>query len=271
MVHLNNQIVGLIRFSYLAEDGGWEIKVSSEEHKRQLFSQDRMSLRFEMFEKFTLPSIRYQTDKNFKCIVLCSTEMPEVYQERLLDLLDGDENLNLVALPPMPHHNAVSTVLNFAKDESYDYFTSFRFDDDDMLQRTYIENLKDKLERTKAIISRNDPLITAFNFGLFLEKNRNGNLIYDVIERTPIGIGVSMTTGLDDKRNIFSRNHRKLPSFFKTVSYIDGPVWLRTVHSYNDSNPHITGRKQIIEQNKIEWLLEQHFQLSWDELSRFDL
>jgi hypothetical protein len=271
MAELKNQVVGLIRFSYLARSGGWNIKVSAEKHKKDMFSAKRMALRFRLFERLTLKSMDDQTDQDFKCIVLCSSEMPEKYQERLLDLIEEHPNLSYLALPPMQHHIAIAKAFSQARDEEMDYFTSFRLDDDDMLQRTYIENLKSKVELASALIEPDKPLVTSFNFGLFLEKGPQENTVYDVIERTPGAQGTAMTTRVGEPRNIFSRNHRKLPAFFRTVSYVDGPVWLRTVHSNNIANPKITGRDHMVEEGRVEELLNQHFNITLEEVAALEL
>ncbi len=271
MAQLNNQVVGLIRFSYLAKSGGWNIKVSNEKHKEELFSKQRMALRFRLFETLTVPSLAYQTDKDFKCIVLCSDQMPDAFTERLLDCLEGHENLIFMSLPPLPHHSAAATAFERLKNETAQLFTGFRLDDDDMLQKTYIENLKDKIERAGPFIEPNKPLITSFNFGLFLEKTKGGNQVFDVIERTPGAQGTAMTTYIDESRTIFSRNHRKLPAYFRTISHIDGPAWLRTVHSNNIADPKITGRDHLIEKDRITQLLDTHFGLSMDMVSALKL
>jgi hypothetical protein len=230
-----------------------------------------MALRFRLFETLTVPSMAYQTDTNFKCIVLCSDQMPEALKERLLDCIEGHENLIFMALPPMPHHTAAATAFERVKDQTAQIFTGFRLDDDDMLQKTYIENLKDKIERASPFIERHKPLITSFNFGLFLEKTETGNRVFDVTERTPGAQGTAMTTHIDEERTVFSRNHRKLPAYFRTVSHIDGPAWLRTVHSNNIADPKITGRDHLIEKDRIAQLLETHFGLSMDMIEGLEL
>jgi len=271
MAGVKNQLVGLIRFSYFAHSGGWNIKVSSDKHKSELFGKKRMALRFRLFEKLTLPSLRNQTDDDFKCVILGSDQMPENYQLKLLDLIEGHENISFLPMPPMQHHVAIGRALAQAKDSTADLFTSFRLDDDDMLRKTYIEDLKHKVELAERLIEPGKPLVTSFNSGMFMEKTKYGNIVYDVVERTPGAQGTAMTTRVDEARNVFTRNHRKLPAFFRTVSYIEGPVWLRTVHSNNIANPKITGRRNIIEPDKIENLLESNFGLTMQEIQKITL
>lgn len=271
MAGTKNQLVGLIRFSYFARSGGWNIKVSSDEHKSALFDKKRMALRFRLFEKLTLPSLLNQTDNDFKCVILGSDQMPENYQLKLLDMIEGYENISFLPMPPMQHHVAIAKALEQAKDSTADLFTSFRLDDDDMVQKTYIESLKHKIELSDRLIEPGKPLVTSFNSGMFMEKTEYGNIVYDVVERTPGAQGTAMTTHIDETRNVFTRNHRKLPAFFRTVSYIEGPVWLRTVHSNNIANPKITGRHNLIDPAKIENLLESHFGLTMQEVQKIAL
>ncbi|MDN5653358.1 MAG: putative rhamnosyl transferase, partial [Lactococcus lactis] len=58
----------LIRYSLLSEDlKAWKIsRADLESYRKQLFDEDRLNERFEMFKNITLPSLLNQKDINEK-------------------------------------------------------------------------------------------------------------------------------------------------------------------------------------------------------------
>ena len=67
-----------------------------------------------------LPSLRRQTDPDFKIAVLTGEAMPEEYLIRLETLLSDIPQCTLLALPMMNQIQAVSSIMNGLKDENGD-------------------------------------------------------------------------------------------------------------------------------------------------------
>ena len=94
-------IVGLCRFSFLSDDrGGWKSAPSDvAAARRSLFATKRMETRFRLFERYTLPGIRNQTDDDFRFLMLTSTDMPKAYHDRLMDLAADDFRIKVLSFP----------------------------------------------------------------------------------------------------------------------------------------------------------------------------
>ena len=268
---MKNQVVSVIRFSYLSSDGGWRNDVTQDGYQEELFSEKRLDFRFRLFKDLTLPSLINQTDQDFTCVLLASSLMPEQYLERILDLVEPYPNIIVRALEPLPHNMAVQQVLDENRDPNTEYFTNFRLDDDDILAKTYIAQLKACNEKSKSLIEPNLPLVTAFNYGLFYEKTPDKNIIYGVIEHVPLGLCVAMTSMGREKKHIYARAHRRLPSFYRTLSFLEGPVWIRTVHSMNDSKANLTGRQRVFDEDEMSELLSSNFNITLEFLEDYIL
>lgn len=157
-------VFGYIRFSFL---GGNDTKISrtiDDEQKRFdiLYDPIRMEERFYFFEQITLPSIRAQTDQDFRIVVVASQVMPDRYKTRLertvadipqIEILYSDADHVTYALNP------------WIEAETADIKTKtvhFRLDDDDAICAQMVAMLK-----RDAKAARPDELLT-YPRGLFL-------------------------------------------------------------------------------------------------------
>ena len=265
-----NQIVGLVRFSYISKGGFLHSSNPQEEQERKIFAQERMERRFQFFENLALRSLLQQNDQDFSCIFLVSKSLPKEYRERLEDLVAPLQGGIVMERPFMPQYRAIRACYDSLRDETYKYFTSFRLDDDDMLDVGFIERIRKMLPPVARVKNDGEPVVLAFNKGLFLEVGTKGNRIFDGCERTPLGIGTAMITPLKNSgKNIYSRNHRKLPAFFTTFSEVSTPTWIRTIHVDNDSIPEFTGTLDNHTETEINTQLTDRFGISRKELMLF--
>ena len=265
-----NQIVGLMRFSFLSKGGFLHSSDPLDMQAEKIFSPERLERRFAFFEKLALRSLLNQTDKDFRFIVLISKSFPSEYKERLEHLLAPLQGAVLMEKPFMPQYRAIRSCYDTLRDEGYKQFTSFRLDDDDMLDVDFIARIRKFLPRAARVMDDSSPVVLAFNKGLFLEVSKHKNRIFDGCERTPLGIGTAMITPTNlSGKNVYSRNHRKIPAFFTTFSEQVSPTWIRTIHVDNDSIPEFTGTLNNHSEPEIDQMLEKHFSITRQELMAF--
>jgi hypothetical protein len=261
-----NQIVGVMRFSYISKGGFAHSHDSQEDQERMIYAADRMERRFQLFEDFALRALKYQTDQNFKCIVLVTQTFPKPFRDRLEDLMAGWPAGQIVAKPFMPQFRAIKACYDEAQDPSCDWLTSFRLDDDDMLDFRFIERVKARAVKLAKVKDDGQPVVMSFNRGLYLKIGQQKNHIFDAVERTPLSVGAAMITPAGAQANIYSRNHRKLPAFFTTYSDVDEASWLRTIHQDNDSNPEFTGETKLLDTAEVDVQLREGFGLKRSDL-----
>lgn len=264
-----NQIIGCMRFSYISKGGFAHSHDSQEQQEAMIYAPDRMERRFQLFEHFALRSLKQQTDQDFKCIFLITQTFPDAYRQRLLDLIGDWEPGIVMPKPFMPQFRAIKACYEEVQDGSLPWVTTFRLDDDDMLDRNFIARTRRLAVPLAELRGDGQPVILSFNKGVYLEISDEGNRIFDACERTPLSVGSAMITPTGARENIYSRNHRKLAAFFPAYSELDEPSWLRTVHQDNDSIPEFTGILDKQDAGTVDRWLDEAFGVSREWLMGF--
>ncbi len=141
-----SDIVGIIRFSMLLKESNYfpkMLKETYEERKTKIFDDERLRIRFEVFEDICLPCLTAQTDQNFNVILVTSQEMPAWALERLEKLLENIPNVYARAFRPKASIKRVIKRAGFEMlDQTTDVVGTFQLDDDDAVGCDYIERLR---------------------------------------------------------------------------------------------------------------------------------
>ncbi|MEM6620120.1 MAG: glycosyltransferase, partial [Pseudomonadota bacterium] len=218
-----NQIIGLVRFSYISKGGFAHSHDPQQEQERFIYDPARLERRFSLFEKLCLPGLKYQSDQDFKVIFLITQSFPRLWRDRLEEAVAGWAPGLVMAKPFMPQFRAIRACYEETVREDVPFTTTFRLDDDDMLDRDFIARLKRVSLPLTGVKGDGAPVIISFNRGVYLEIGAKGNRIFDACERTPLSVGTGMITPTGARENVYSRNHRKLAAFFTAYSDVDAP------------------------------------------------
>jgi hypothetical protein len=117
---------------------------SVEQYKKVLFSKQRLSYKFTVFETITLPSIVQQTYKNFEWHIYTSSYLPEFYKKRLLYITKQFPYIKVFFIESFSQFNTITF---------QDNYCTIRLDDDDGLYPTFFELLQQYKNITNSIIS----------------------------------------------------------------------------------------------------------------------
>ncbi|WP_151718381.1 glycosyltransferase [Gemmobacter serpentinus] len=264
-----NQIIGLMRFSYPSKGGFAKDEPDMDALEAHLFDEARLARRFDLFENLTLPALLAQSDQDFRMVFLIGRNMPQAWTDRLSDLVAPLKGARIVAFQPMQHYLAIRKAYALATPDAATHVTGFRLDDDDAMDLDHIARMRRTVEALLPAAGPEVPLVTGCNRGFFLERKATGNEIYEVVEKTPIGLGLAMTTPKGVSENIFRRNHRFCGQFYNTFTEANTPAFIRTVHADNDSDPHASGRIEKSAWEDVAPLLESHFPFTADFLKGF--
>ncbi|MCC5993542.1 MAG: hypothetical protein JJT99_13590 [Rhodobacteraceae bacterium] len=263
---VSEHIIVVIRFSYVARSGFRVNKLSEREVRAQLYADQRLARRFAMFEALTLPSLRAQTDQDFTTVVVIGDDFPAGWRARLESLLHKLGDGRVVALPPQGNYGATKAALTSCLHDRATHVVSMRLDDDDALGRNCIAETRRIVPLLHQISGPGNPAVIAFNKGLFLEMGPERNQLYGVVEKLPLGIGMSMVAPRDARPTIFSLDHRQVHTRFNC--YTDGvnTRFIRTVHRDNDSAGFASGRRIDFSDAELDKILTKSFPFARPEL-----
>lgn len=208
-----------------------------------------ISRRLDIFEIFTLPSLKNQTNQNFHWILLVNPGLTEPAKARLQCLIGGSRNIHIVYVDIRKElHNQKEYERGF--DEflkimpgKYDYLLSSRIDSDDCWNINYVELLQEKV---------NDLLSTVTDPGDFqgaLMTFPRGVVCYPYKIRGKYGLAncrkcywstsVDMITSFEKRQPLYRFPHSKARKFAESLGLrpvkitSKEPMWLYLQHDLN--------------------------------------
>lgn len=237
------RIVGLCRFSLLGR-GDWKdtrhltparFQEMARDRAAMLFDHRRMEARFETFEHLTLASLKAQTDPDFTFVVLASSLMPEVYQDRLEALCAQVPQVMLRYFPAIP----VSRAQDLAFEELGIRFRKtlqFRLDDDDCICADYVETMRTHVSPR---INKREIFAASLTGVMFSVRHRPAPEVYN----WPVAFFSAGAALHHPKRSIFRYGHFALPQRFPHLTLPRGMA-LVTHDGTNDTRLPTEKRKK---------------------------
>ncbi|MEP5729833.1 MAG: glycosyltransferase [Sulfitobacter sp.] len=260
------QIKGLIRFSYLAENGFAKSTNDIAAMAEMLYEPARLERRFRLFERLAFHTMALQDDTDFSCAVLIGDSFPAPWRARLEDMVAEFAPLHIVTLPPMVHIQAIKQAYAMLPDDpDATHVATFRQDDDDGMHRQTTARIRDLAQNMLQVRVDQKPFIIAFNRGLYLDQGSE-TPVTEWYERAPLGIGLAMVAKVGDHATVFRRNHRHLTQYYDCYTEVARPMWIRSVHQDNDSTAQPSGRSGVLRPRGIKRLLWDGFGLTREML-----
>jgi len=228
------QVIGVCRFSYPAL-GGFQVEHETpEERMAFLYAPERMEERFRIFEAFTLPPLRAQTDPDFTFLVIIGDQMPAHYRTRLEKLLADIPQAIIAAYPPEPHRDIMKVAINAVRRESKHHCLQFRMDDDDAVNIRFVERLRERVNELHTLIRLNKHIAIDFSQGYIAAAGPDGIKSKPTMEHLWTA-GLAMTVSPKSDITILNFGHSKMGKFMPVVSYAGEDMFIRGHNDYNDS------------------------------------
>jgi len=260
------QVVIVIRFSYVAEAGFKLSAQGLDSVRATLYAPDRLERRFRLFEALTVPSLIAQSDQEFSVVVLIGDDFPQVARARLEALLAPLYDARIVALPPQNNYKSTRAAIEACLRPETSHVISVRLDDDDAVGRSVVAAQKALGPTLAGLGPERAPAVICFNNGIFLEVAAEGNQLYGVVEKLPLGIGMAMIAPVGARPTIFSTDHRRVHTRWNCYTEALTPSFIRTVHRDNDSAALLSGVRNDYSAAELDALLAAHFPFTRAEL-----
>ncbi|WP_439526990.1 putative rhamnosyl transferase [Roseovarius mucosus] len=234
MENANSQVIGLCRFSYPAL-GGFQVEhTETAEREAYLYAPERMQERFRLFEQFTLPPLRAQSDPEFTLLVVIGPNMPRQDHARLMDNLSGLPQARVIVRAPGRHRDVMREVINEALIDSDLPSLQFRMDDDDAVSVHFVERLRKLATNARGLLRSNRQVAIDFVNGFVATPTPDGILASATFQHmwTP-ALALSVRPGV--RHTIMNYSHARLWQNVPTLSWPEEPMFVRGHNGYNDS------------------------------------
>ena len=185
-----------------------------------------LARRFDLFEKFCLPTIKAQTRSDFSWLVLFDTETPPSCRERIERLAQWPI-FRPIFFPPGTGdvgRRAVESVM----EDTPEVLVTTRLDNDDGLARRYMEWVRERCDVQEATVFQ-FPVGYVWSDGKLYRDRQQSNPFLTLAE--PLAGDSSRTF-----RTIYTGAHHDSHLLGRVVTVSDEPGWLQVVHGGNLAN-----------------------------------
>lgn len=238
------RIFGYMRFSYL---GRSDVRLARqnddlEYRKSVLYAPDRLEERFYFFEKICLPSLKWQSDQDFRFAIFTSPDLPEPYQRRLKQVTEAVPQIEIVYDTAAHINDAIHPWMARQDSVQANRTLHFRLDDDDALSTDFVAALHEHMDRVpeNSIISRPT--------GLFLMNAADGPHLLAKFEPY-IAIGFAIVNGPGHIRNPYALMHRGHHRMFPSLNLPWPLAYIHTAHLQSDT---ITAQNKKLAEAKAD-------------------
>ena len=228
------QVLGLCRFSYPAHGGFQTEHESIEERIRFLYADDRLDERFRIFECFTLPALKAQTDPDFTLIVVIGADMPATPRARLEGLLAGLPQALVRVMEPGRHRSVMGQIINEARRDDGLPCIQFRMDDDDAVACDFVAKTREVAAESAALINRHRLTAIDFTRGHIAQPTARGILAEPTARQYWVP-SLSVVARPGEALTVMNFNHVKLWQFMPTITLKDPDMYVRGISNWNDS------------------------------------
>lgn len=219
---------------------------------------DYLEERFNLFEKYTFPSVMKQTSKEFKWIVMFHSETPKEFKDRIAKLESWSQGIFIPIYMTEEECKNCNKILNTylfekAKQKNCMLIVTTRMDNDDAINEDYVKEIQKNVEKYK---EEKNYCIT-YKRGLqYIEKTKN---VCNFKCRT--NHFLSLVVPINDIHNALEFHHGKMEELYSIYEENTEPMWLEIIHDLNYAN---TDRTDIFSLN-FDTKIMQKFQIHMTE------
>lgn len=224
------RVFGYMRFSYAGQSDARASRTGQpvEDLARILYEPRRMERRFFLFENLCLPSIAWQTNPNFRLVILASRIMPDIYKDRLAEMTAAVPQVEIIYGDGQHVTEIFNPWMQNALAGTEGPTAHFRLDDDDAIG----QNTTARLEAATALA----PLVRIVSYpsGLYLSHQEGeSHLLREYFPNIAIGFAFLNMPG--QIQNPYQCQHVAVSRTTPTLSDPVPLAYIHTAHASSDT------------------------------------
>lgn len=184
--------------------------------------------RMELFELYCVPSVKGQTNQDFKWAVLINEETPHSFIEALATTLP--DNATIINGKGHPHdYELAAHYMKTFVDEDTDMVISTSLDSDDAISRKFLEVVRKEAEKEakRCYIDLVKGVVVAHHRGFQYVGEREGRTVSHFR---------SLVEPADNIKSVYAVSHGESHKDAPVVSVVTDERWLEVIHGDNASN-----------------------------------
>lgn len=219
-----------------------------DKHGRTINQESWLEKRLKLFETYTLPSVIGQTCQNFTWVLLVDKNTPSLYRERMMNYRRRCPQITFISVKEQQgwhfaniFQQVVGKLLKEKEAKEGDFCLTTYFDNDDCLNKDYIKDVHEALQKDDSNILQEDGVL-AFDYGIqyYTElgiatgiKYANNHFI-TMFEKIPSAESPSVRTCYGYGSHIDIEKRKAVPVHH--VTEVSKPMWVEVIHKDNVDN-----------------------------------
>ncbi|MBD2531938.1 hypothetical protein H6G97_21050 [Nostoc flagelliforme FACHB-838] len=218
---------------------------------------DWLSHRFKLFEDFCYPSVRTQSQQNFKWLVYFNSGTPDFYKSKIAEYTEW-RNFIPICINTDCELSAqlnCTSILNELRSETQ-YLITTRLDNDDAISKNFVEVVHDNFcQQNFEFINLSNGYV--WSEGRIYLFNYLSNPFISLIEKIN-------RFDTEPFKTIFCGDHTQLSSLGRIRQVQVKPSWLQVIHGKNVSN-RIRGIRQPITSLGNDFIINSEYILEKEQ------
>lgn len=211
----------------------FNVKVTKKNRPHHIhLDKEWLAKRFDIFERFCYPSVKGQSQRNFRWLVCFDIDTPDIFKQKIQKYAEWDQFIPIFVTSvfndnePAPEEVRKALVSNMEKPT--EYILTTRLDTDDAIAKDFVQRLQHNFQLQ-------DLLSFNFSYGyviyqgkVYLRRYAEGNPFISLVEKT------------DNLKGAFRLTHHKLHTLNKMNCIKGKPAWLQMLNENNivQTRPH---------------------------------
>lgn len=226
-------MVGICRFSYPALGGFQVVHETPDQRAEFLYAKERLDERFRLFEGFTLPSLRAQTDQDFTFLIVIGDDFPPERLEQLQALTADMPQVVIQAHPPGRHRTVMAEALNSIRRRDR-LCIQFRHDDDDAVAVHFVARLRRTVRQCFPLLLSSHVMAIDYTRGFNASGGPDG-IAAQPVQRLFLGVAFAVVVRPDTELTVMNFTHFDIWKHMPTITRNDPNMWVRGANDFNDS------------------------------------
>jgi DUF971 family protein len=231
------QVIGICRFSYPALGGFKTEHETPQDRARFLYAPARLDQRFRLFEAFTLPCLRAQTDPDFTFLIIIGEDFPPERLAQLRALTADLPQVVIQAHPPGRHRTVMAEAIASVRQQGR-YSIQFRLDDDDAMGVGFVAKCRKTLHQYLALFQGSRHVAIDFTRGYNARAGAEG-ILAEPANQLYLGVAFAIVFRPDVALSVMNFTHHEVWQHMPTITRTDPDMWVRGVNDHNDSGDRI--------------------------------
>ena len=208
----------ITRFNLRAKE--WQFTKNS----TKVLDENWLKNRFELFEKYCLPSLLSQTNKNFEWVIYFDTETPAFYKDKIEAYRQKFPNLVPVFVENMELF--LPSIQAHIKNNNQEYVITTRLDNDDCVSKYFVDEIQKNFNKqTYEALDFVDGYSLQISPDFKLGKKRH---LYNPF--------ISLVEKKQNPTSVWSRSHTSWKRETRIKRILNNRIWMVIIHQENKVN-----------------------------------